>query len=144
MGIPYAEIELLNGGDLVLVKRRYLQLEQVRSVKVTALVDSGSSLLAIPTSVQQQLELEVVGEGDVELANGSVTFDLEIVGPVQVRFQNPRTLVEAIVVPSATEVLLGAIPMQGMDVLVDPKRERLIVNPESPDRARLLLKCISS
>ena len=44
------------------------------------------------------------------------------------------------VLPDDGEVLLGAIPMQGMDVLMDPKRERLIVNPESPDVALMLLK----
>ena len=44
------------------------------------------------------------------------------------------------VVPGEAEVLLGAIPMQSMDVLIDSKQERLIVNPKSPDRARTLLK----
>jgi clan AA aspartic protease len=140
MGITYAEIELTNEDDLTLVRRGYLPSDRVRRVKVRAMVDSGSSLLSLPGSVQQQLGLEVLGEGDVELADGSVMVDLEVVGPVEVRFQNRRTLVEAIVVPNATEVLLGAIPMQGMDVLIDPKHERLIVNPQSPDRARLLLK----
>jgi len=43
-------------------------------------------------------------------------------------------------VEADTDVLLGAIPMQSMDVMIDPKREQLIVNPDSPDRAYMLLK----
>lgn len=44
------------------------------------------------------------------------------------------------VISYETDVLLGVVPMEEMDVLVDPKNERLIVNPDSPDIARKLLK----
>lgn len=73
------------------------------------------------------------------MADGSI-IQAEVVGPVEVRFANRRTVVNALVVTAETDVLLGAIPMQGMDVWVDPKRERLVVNPDSPDTARMLLK----
>ena len=63
-----------------------------------------------------------------------------MVGPIEVHFQNRRTVVEALVIPEVEEVLLGVIPLEGMDVLIDPKRQRLIVNPKSPDKFRLLLK----
>jgi clan AA aspartic protease len=139
MGITYAEIELVREADLILVEEGFLQDDQVRKIKVLALVDSGASMLAITQSIRQLLDLRKRGEMQAELADGSVV-SLEIVGPVEVRFQNRQTIVSAMVLPDEGEVFLGAIPMQGMDVLIDPKRERLIVNPESPDVARMLLK----
>jgi clan AA aspartic protease len=139
MGITYADIELIRAADLILVQEGYLTEEQIRRVQVTALVDSGSSMLAIPRSLARMLNLRKMDEIQTELANGDI-LPVDVVGPVEVRFQNRKTLVNAVVIEAETEVLLGAIPMQGMDVMIDPKRERLIVNPDSPDKARLLLK----
>jgi len=139
MGITYAEIELINSDDLGLLNRGYLSEEQVRRVKVSALVDSGALMLCISQSLCNLLGLRILGDGDAELADGSIV-QLDIAGPVEVRFQNRRTVVEAMVVPSETEVLLGVIPVEGMDVLIDPKQQRLVLNPKSPGRARLFLK----
>ena len=139
MGITYAEIELISGDDVVLHRRGYIQKDQIRTVTVRALVDSGSSMLAITEAVKNQLNLLKIDEKQAELADGSIV-RLEIVGPVEIRFENRITTVRAMVVPNSNVVLLGAIPMQDMDVLIDPKREQLIVNPESPDIARMLLK----
>ena len=139
MGITYADIELIRAADLILVQEGYLSADQVRRVQVTALVDSGSSMLAIPRSLARMLNLRKMDEIQTELANSDI-MQVDVVGPLEVRFQNRKTLVNAVVIEAETEVLLGAIPMQGMDVVFDPKRERLIVNPDSPDQARLLLK----
>jgi clan AA aspartic protease len=139
MGITYAEVELTRWDDLALVREGYRQEDQIRRMKMLALVDTGSSMMAITESVKALLALSKMDEMQAELADGSVVL-LEVVGPIEVKFQNRKTIVNAMVVPDSSEVLLGAIPMQGMDVLVDPKREQLIVNPESPDIARMLLK----
>jgi hypothetical protein len=64
---------------------------------------------------------------------------MEVVGPIEVRLENRRASVEALGVTNSTKILFGAIPLEGMDGLVDPKRARLIVNPESPNMARMLL-----
>lgn len=138
MGLVYANIELIRGADIILVQEGFIQENQIRRVTVSAMVDSGATMLTIPEFIRNQLELRKVGELEAELADGS-SIPLEVVGPIEVRFQNRRTSVEALVVPNRTTVLLGAIPMEAMDVLIDPKRERLIVNPESPDVAKILL-----
>lgn len=138
MGLVYANIELIRGDDLALVRESYLLEAQIRRVTVSAMVDSGATMLTIPDFIKKQLDLRSVGHLEAELADGS-SIPLEVVGPIEVRFQNRRTSVEALVVPNRTTVLLGAIPMEGMDVLIDPKRERLMVNPESPDVAKMLL-----
>ena len=138
MGLVFAEIELVSGDDLAFFRRGQLQEEQIHRCTVRAMVDSGATMLAIPEFIKRQLDLQKVTDIEAELADGS-NLNLEVVGPVEVRFQNRRTNVEALVVPNSKTVLLGAMPMEGMDVLVDPKRERLVVNPESPDVARMLL-----
>jgi clan AA aspartic protease len=139
MGITYAEVELVSVEDLFLLRRNHISDDQVKRLKVLALVDSGASMMAVTESLKRLLDLPKVDEMQAELGDGSIV-QLEVVGPVEVRFQNRRTIVNAMVVPDNGDVLLGVIPMQGLDVLIDPKREQLIVNPESPDIARMLLK----
>jgi clan AA aspartic protease len=138
MELVYANIELIRGDDLALVREGYISEDRIRRVTVSAMVDSGATMLTIPGFICDQLQPRTSRTLEAELADGS-SIPLEVVGPIEVRFQNRRTSVEALVVPNRTTVLLGAIPMEGMDVLIDPKRERLIVNPESPDVARMLL-----
>jgi clan AA aspartic protease len=138
MGLVYAEIELVRGDDLVLLQEGYLESPAVRRCRVEAIVDRSTTMLAIPEFVKTQLNLRQTRSIEAELADGS-SGTYAVVGPVEVRFANRQTSVEALVVPGATKVLLGAIPMEGMDVLIDPKRERLIVNPDSPEVAKMLL-----
>ncbi|MEM9092747.1 MAG: retroviral-like aspartic protease family protein [Cyanobacteria bacterium P01_F01_bin.53] len=139
MGITYAELELIRADDLALVRAGYLSEDQVNRLTVTAMVDSGATLLSIPQSLGKRLNLAKLDSLEAEMADGS-TIQADVVGPVEVRFANRKAIVEALLMPDGTDILLGAIPMQRMDVLIDPKRERLILNPESPDRARMLLK----
>ena len=128
MGLIYADIELIRGVDIVLFQEGYIQENQIRRVKVTALVDTGSYMLAINETVKTQFYLQKVGEEEAELADGS-RVTLEIVRPIDVRFENRRTNVDGMVLPGDSEVLLGAIPMEGLDVIIEPKAQRMIVNP---------------
>jgi predicted aspartyl protease len=86
-----------------------------------------------------QLGLEVLEIQEAELADGSLR-KIEIVGPVEVRFENRRTTVDAAVLPNKAETLLGAIHKEDMDVLIDPKQQKLIVNPAHPYMAKKYLK----
>ena len=139
MGLVHADIKLINGDDLALLRRGYMQEAEVRSLEVRALVDSGAYMLAINETIKVQLGLEATQVHPAELADGSV-IELEVVGPIEVHFKNRRTVVEAMVLPGDAEMLLGAIPMEGMDVLIDPKKQELIVNPKHPLRPQMSLK----
>lgn len=55
MGLVYAEIQLINGGDLELVWRGYMDKDEIKQMWVTALVNSGSYMLAINENIQEQL-----------------------------------------------------------------------------------------
>lgn len=132
MGFTYADIELISADDLALNRRGFLPEEGIKRIRVSALVDSGAYMLVVNEDIKQQLGLPVLEELTVRLADESEV-RAEIVGPVEIRFENRATTVRAVMLPGSTEPLLGAIAMEGMDVVVDPERQRLTVNPESPD-----------
>ncbi|MCA0383428.1 MAG: clan AA aspartic protease [Bacteroidetes bacterium] len=139
MGLVYAEIELINGDDLALQRRYIIGEEEVKRMKVTALVDTGSYMLCINENIQEQLQLHVVEKRKAQLANGEIV-ECDVVAPLEVKFKNRRTSVNAMVLPGDSEVLLGAIPLEDMDVLIHPLRQELIVNPDHPYFAQMKLK----
>ena len=63
-----------------------------------------------------------------------------VVGPIEIRFKNRRSVADALVLPGATEVLLGSVPMEDLDVVIDPKRQTLGVNPENPNIPLTIVK----
>lgn len=142
MGLVYAEIELTNGDDLAFNRRGSLPDNEIHRVRSRALVDSGALDLVINEQVQKQLDLPVLYQRTVSLADETLRH-VDIVGPVEIRFENRQTIVAAIVLPGAEDVLLGAIPLEGLDVFIDPVRERLVVNPKSPHIATSQIKEVS-
>jgi clan AA aspartic protease len=139
MGLVYATITLINIDDKALFRRGYLKKEHIRQMEVTAMVDSGAVMLTINENIKHQLGLETIRVQTAQLANGSLV-DLEVVGPVEVLFENRGATCSAFVIPGDNEVLLGAIPMEEMDVLIHPKDNKLIVNPSHPHKAVVKLK----
>jgi len=142
MGLVYAEIELINYDDLAFQERGILSDADVHRVRNRALVDSGAVDLVINEEIRRQLNLRVFHRRTIWLAD-ETTREVDMVGPVEVRFENRSTIVKAIVLPGAEEVLLGAIPLEGLDVFIDPTRERLIVNPLSPDMGSSQIKRVA-
>ncbi len=101
-------------------------------MQVRAMADSGAVLLCIPQHVALHLKLEELEKREVTLADGKRQL-VPYVGPLQVQFANRRCFTGALVL--GDETLLGAVPMEDLDVLVDMARQRLIVNPDSPNIA---------
>jgi clan AA aspartic protease len=139
MGVIYAEIELINGEDIVLARRNFIGEDEIKSMRVNMLVDTGSVYMCINGNIQEQLELPVLEQRKGQLANGHIV-EYDVVGPVEVRFKNRRCSVNAMVLPGDNEPLLGAIPLEDMDVLIHPYRQELVVNPDHPYFAQMKLK----
>ena len=139
MGLVYAEIELINGDDLALERKRIIDKDEIKRMRVTALVDTGSYMLAINENIQEQLQLPVVEKRKAQLATGQI-IECDVVAPIELKFKNRRTTCSAMVLPGDAEVLLGSIPLEDMDVLIHPYRRELIVNPEHPHFAQMKLK----
>ncbi len=139
MGLIYTEIQLINIVDSELAKRHIIGIEEIKQITTTALVDTGSIMLAINEEVQSQLQLPLVEKRTVQTTDSKIQ-QLDVVGPVEIRFKNRKCITSAFVLPGDSEVLLGAIPLEEMDVLIHPQRQELIVNPDHPYMAQLKLK----
>jgi hypothetical protein len=139
MGTIKAEIELINAVDLDNSESGILSPDKVRRLKVTALVDSGAYMMAINEKIMQQLGLKKRDTKSAQLATGEL-IDLKVVGPLFIKFENRTAMCNAMVLPGDAEVLLVAIPMEEMDVILLPKEQKMIVNPDTPYVAQLSLK----
>jgi clan AA aspartic protease len=93
----------------------------------TALVDTGALHLCLPESLARQMDLAFDRFRRVTYADGR-SMDAPYVGPVKVEIGDRECYVGAMVF--GDEVLLGAIPMEDMDLLVDPARRQVI--PRDP------------
>jgi len=110
---------------------------EIQPMEVEALADTGSVYLVIPEHVRMQLQLDEVAKREITLADGSTRM-VPYVGPIETRFKNRVGYVGALVM--GDEVLLGAIPMEDMDLILLPKQRRVDINPENPNFAHALAK----
>ncbi len=109
----------------------------LQPVETTALADSGAVHLCIPAHVQIQLGLEEISQKEVTLADGGKKL-VPYVGPIELHFKNRIGFAGALVL--GNEVLLGAIPMEDMDLIIIPKTRTLDLNPESPNIGTSVVK----
>jgi clan AA aspartic protease len=114
--------------------------EELREVEVRALVDTGSNHLCLPRDIVAELGLETNSTRSVKTADGSI-HECHYVGPVRVRFQNRECFVGALELGDT--VLLGAIPMEDMDLVINPMHQTVTVNPDFPDAPHALAMDVS-
>jgi clan AA aspartic protease len=106
-------------------------------IETIALADTGSVFLCIPEHVRVQLQLETFESKEVTLADGTRR-SVDYVGPVKLQFKNRTGFVGAVVL--GDQVLLGAIPMEDMDLVVAPRTRSVDINPEYPYFAGGIIK----
>jgi clan AA aspartic protease len=133
------EIELENFVDRGLVRRGQLAEAEVRAVKVRAIVDTGAVMLMLPRDVVEALGLDEIRSAVVTCADNRKE-ELVVAGGVTVRVGSRSAFVECLVGPPNSDVLLGQIPLEAMDLLVDCGRQELVPRPESPFLPLLNLK----
>lgn len=139
MGLVYADVELINAGDIEMARRYIIGEDEIKRMRINVLVDTGAYNLCINESIQAQLELPFVEKRKGQLANGSIE-EYDFVGPVVLKFKNRQTACYALVLRGSNEPILGAIPLEDLDVLIHSVRQELIVNPEHPYYAQMKLK----
>jgi clan AA aspartic protease len=110
---------------------------ELQPVEVEALADTGAVHLCIPLHIQLQLELEEGDKKEMTFADGSRKL-VPYVGPVELRFKNRLGYTGALV--QGDQVLLGAIPMEDMDLVVIPRTRTVDVNPLNPNVATSVVK----
>ena len=125
MGMVYAEITLKSVMDEGYARGGFIKPEDIRTAEVTAVVDTGSMNLVITEELRQKLGLAVIGEKTALVANGQ-RVSCKITDAVEVRWKNRSIILQAMVIPGAQKVLLGAIVLEGMDLMVNPVTQELV------------------
>ena len=125
MGIVHTEITLKNSADVVNAKTGLIREDEVRSITVNAVVDTGAASLVINEEQFQKLGLCMYKEQSARLADGR-RVPCKITHPVEIHWKDRETSCGAMVIPGAETVLLGAIPLEGMDIMIHPKKQELV------------------
>ena len=126
MGLTNAKIKMKNPAK-----------PELPTVAVEALADTGAVHLCITEDIRSRLKLEALTKKQVTLADGSRR-KVPYVGPIELRYANRVGFAGALVM--GDQALLGAIPMEDMDLVVVPSSRQVIVNPNSPDIASSVAK----
>jgi clan AA aspartic protease len=99
---------------------------------VQALVDTGATMLVLPADVVAKLGLFPDGYRKVRYADGRIR-ELPWVSSIRIVILGRETVTNALVEDAGTTPLVGQIPLEELDLIVDPKSRELRVNPDSPD-----------
>lgn len=142
MGKVMEKIKLTNSYDEQMVQSGYWQPEQVRSIEIEALVDTGATMLILPADVVARLGLREQGRRNVVYADGRRE-EIPWIGGIRLTVLGREMIASALVVPAGTTALIGQIPLEELDLIVDPKSRALRVNPASPDAPLLDLRLAS-
>ena len=124
MGTFKEEITLENITDWGLAERKYIGEAQIRRLTVEAMPDTGAWTLVINEDIREKLGLTIKGSTKSSLADGK-TSTYPITESVKIQWKDRNTELPAIVVAGAKNVLLGALPLEAMDLIVDPVRKQL-------------------
>ena len=130
MGRFAVDIELASNEDLVLANLGMLPADKVRRVHLPGTVDPGATRLIIPETVAKQLGLPVVKNVNVKYADERVA-SRPLVSQIWLKLQGREGLFNASVEPNRTTALIGAIVLEDLDFLVDPKNAVLV--PRDPN-----------
>jgi clan AA aspartic protease len=120
------KIKLTNSFDAERVRLGQIEPNAVRSLEVEALVDTGATTLILPAEIADQLGLTVMGETTAELADGSLVPTKRV--SVQLEILGRDMLTLAYVLPAGTTPLIGQIPLEELDLVVEPRDHTLRLN----------------
>jgi clan AA aspartic protease len=132
MGSVMTKLTLWNNTDLDLVERGLMSPEAVRTVEVEALVDTGATQLVIPIDICRRLGLRPGRAVPVELADGRVV-DMTYMTSLHISILGREMNCDALASPEGMTPLIGQIPLEGLDLVVDPRSREARPNPAHPD-----------
>ncbi|HLX61601.1 MAG TPA: hypothetical protein VKX17_10000 [Planctomycetota bacterium] len=133
MGRVVVKVELSNSYDDESCERGLIRADQVRRSTVEALVDTGSTVLCLPEDEIKKLGLKFFRESVSKNASGQKLVR-KIYGPVNIKVMGRIDSVLAMEGKPGVPALLGQIPLEGLDLMVDSKRQRLVPgHPDSPN-----------
>jgi len=125
MGTVYAELTLRNEWDVGQAAKGVIKNDEIRTVTVTAIVDTGSYSLMIDEQTMQQLGLGVTGEKRIRIANGERTV-CPVTTPIEINWKDRQSVMRVISVPGLPQTLLGLLSLEEMDLIVHPNKHELV------------------
>ena len=125
MGIIRTAITLKNAIDVYKAQEGAIKEQEIRQKNIEALVDTGAWTMVINETMQKDLGLGVTRTDTGTLADGTQSM-YNIVGPLIVAWKDRSAICEALVLPNAEEALLGAIPLEAMDLTINPRKEEIV------------------
>ncbi len=129
MGRVLTNVKIENLGDLSEAERGLRATEEVRRIVVEdALVDTGATTLALPTHIIEQLGLKKVYEKQARSTRG--VGPVSVYEAVRVTIHDRFCTVDVMEVPDDVPVLVGQIPLEMLDLVVDAQARKLTGNPE--------------
>ena len=129
MGRVVTEVTVENLGDLYAVRKGELAPEKIRRVSIPqALVDTGATYLSLPASVIQKLGLSKAFTKHVMTSRGPA--DANVYDAVWMTIQGRSCTQDVMEVPDPVPALVGQLPLEALDLVVDPVNQKVIGNPE--------------
>jgi clan AA aspartic protease len=125
MGTFTEEIALANARDIGNARDGIIPDAKVRRITVDAVVDTGAWTLVINEETRQKLGVAVIKMVKSSLADGSAA-PYGLTEPVEICWKDRDISLQSVVIPDAKDILLGALPLDGMDLMVDPVSQRLV------------------
>ena len=130
MGRVTVDIELKNHRDVILADAGQMRADEIRTVVVAGIVDTGAASLVIPKHIATELGVPVAGEVKVRYADQRRA-TRSLVEDVEVHLLGRKGTHNAIVEPRRKDVLIGAIVLEDLDLVVDCKAQEL--RPRDPE-----------
>ena len=106
--------------------------DPARVVEVEALVDTGAMMLVLPQDIVDELGLKKVKDVKVRYANNK-TEDKTMYGVVRIEINGRVGDFDVIAEAKGAQPLIGQIPLEQLDLIVDPVARKVMPNPRSPD-----------
>jgi clan AA aspartic protease len=132
MGKVMTKLKLENIVDSGISAQGLIHPDAVRRLELEALVDTGATTLVIPADAAEALGLRVLLHRKVKLANGAIE-TMPLVTDLFIEILGRQMACDALVAPAGSTPLIGQIPLEALDLVVDPKSRDVTVNPASPD-----------
>ncbi len=137
MGEVRVSVKISNAVDAGMARRGLLSFEQVRTVTVDAVVDTGAVRSCIPVDLQEKLGLATQRHINAQMANGQ-TQRVEVTEAAYLEIMD-RLATESFLV-LGSEILIGQTALESTDLLVDCNRQRVITNPDHPNSAVIRIR----
>ncbi|MBA7659419.1 hypothetical protein ES703_67397 [subsurface metagenome] len=129
MGKIIEKVIVRNFGDILEKKKGLITEEKIRAVEVEAIVDTGAAFLCLPPRVIEKLGLVYLHSRDVKTANGNVK--RRIFGVAEITIKDRTIVMEIMENDETTPALIGFLVLENMDLISDPKSQKIIGNPEN-------------